>query len=95
MRSPIPREVLAALAPGPVRRRLLQRSLAASQQRERRPQAAWAAKLLLGESWWDVARTAVWAARPGRAWFAARGAPVTRRRRLTHPLRVLGVSEGR
>ncbi len=71
-RTPVPKEVLARLSPGPVRRRLLHRTLAVSQARpaDRRP--ARLAKLLLGESWWDVARTAAWAARPGPAWHAAR-----------------------
>jgi hypothetical protein len=93
LRTSVPKEVLAALAPGPVRRRLLQRSLAASHAGVTRIpdlRAARVAKLLLGESWWDVARTAAWAAAPGRAWYDARGEAASLGRRLVHPLRSLG-----
>jgi hypothetical protein len=62
LRTPIPKEVVAALAPGPVRRRLLHRSLAAGARGSARP--ARVARLLLGESWWDVARSAASAALP-------------------------------
>lgn len=86
LRTPIPEEVLAELAPGPVRRRLLHRSLAQSgDARFRSPRAAWTAKLLLGESWWDVARTAAWAAAPGAEWFEARGRDASLASRATHP----------
>lgn len=89
LRTPIPREALGALAPGPVRRRLLHRSLAASAANERNQRAAWTAKLLLGESWWMVARTAAWAAFPGAAWHEARGRTSRASRRIGHPARVL------
>lgn len=88
LRTPVPKELLAALAPGPLRRRLLHRSLAASALGAR-DRAAWTAKALLGETWWDVARTAAWAAAPGDAWWEARGLRATRTRRIAHPLRVL------
>jgi len=88
LRTPIPKEVLAALAPGPVRRRLLHRSLARSGEASARTsRAAWTAKLLLGESWWDVARTAAWAAAPGADWFEARGREASWAARAAHPLR--------
>ena len=77
-----------ALAPGFVRRRLLRRSLAASML-EGSPRAARTAKILLGETWWEVARTAAWAAAPGAAWYEGRGTSATLPRRLSHPLRVL------
>ncbi len=83
LRTPVPKEVLARLAPGPVRRRLLHRSLAVSFARPHARRPARLAKLLLGESWWDVARTAAWAARPGDAWYVARG--VARRGRRATP----------
>lgn len=89
MRTPIPKEALAALAPGPVRRRLLHRSLARSGEAHARSRAAWTAKLLLGETWWDVARTAAWAAAPGPDWFEARGRGASAGVRAAHPLRAL------
>ncbi len=54
LRTPIPKEVLARLAPGPLRRRLLHRSLAASALQRRGGGAGWAARLLLRDSWWQV-----------------------------------------
>jgi hypothetical protein len=93
LRTSVPKELLAALAPGPVRRRLLRRSLAASHATAMRvpdARAARMAKLLLGESWWDVARTAAWAAAPGRAWYDRRGEASSLGRRLAHPARALG-----
>ncbi|MEM7411661.1 MAG: nucleotidyltransferase family protein [Myxococcota bacterium] len=81
LRTPIPKEVLSELAPGPVRKRLLHRSLARTAQEPRHQRRAWTVKLLLGESWWDVARTAAWAASPGEAWFSEPG-----RRPDAHPL---------
>jgi len=96
-RSAVPKEVLAGLAPGPVRRQLLHRTLAGadgSQEARRRERVA---KLLLGESWWDVARTAAWAAAPGRAWYEERAvlppsdaAPAARSRTRGGPSRPLG-----
>ncbi|UCE87510.1 MAG: nucleotidyltransferase family protein [Deltaproteobacteria bacterium] len=62
-RTPVPKEVLAALAPGPLRRRLLRRYLAAGARGAQR--SAHVARLLLGESWWDVARAAAAGAVPG------------------------------
>jgi hypothetical protein len=88
MRTPIPKEVLGELAPGPLRRRLLHRSLSWSADDPRRVRSAWTAKLLLGETWWDVARTASWAAAPGEAWYEARGRTPSLRQRLAHPLRL-------
>lgn len=87
LRSAIPKEALADLAPGPMRRRLLHRSLAISTAGDAR--AAWTAKVLLGESWWDVARTAAWAVAPGEAWYEGRGERPTPARRAAHPLRML------
>jgi hypothetical protein len=86
LRTPVPKELLARLAPGPLRRSLLRRTLASSFRRDGRSRAARAAKLLLGETWWDVARTAAWALRPGEAWYAARG---LRRSGSAPPLRTL------
>jgi hypothetical protein len=86
-RTPVPKEVIAALAPGPVRRGLLHRSLSASMRDEASRRPGRVAKLLLGESWWDVARTAAWATLPGAAWYAARGEAPRFRRRLTQPAR--------
>jgi hypothetical protein len=93
LRTSVPKELLGALAPGPVRRRLLRRSLAASHSGASRipdARAARVAKLLLGESWWDVARTAAWAAAPGRTWYERREEASSWSRRLVHPLRALG-----
>jgi hypothetical protein len=73
LRTPVPKEALAALAPGLVRRRLLHRSLAVAQRDGSGRRPARVAKLLLGETWWDVARTAAWAVRPGPTWYQARG----------------------
>ena len=86
-RTPVPKEVIAALAPGPVRRGLLHRSLSASMRDEASRRPGRVAKLLLGESWWDVARTAAWATLPGAAWYAARGEEPGFRRRLAQPAR--------
>jgi hypothetical protein len=66
--TPIPRQVLRRLAPGPVRRHLLHRSLAASQGKRSSCNAARAARLLLGENWWEVARAAARNAAPGHGW---------------------------
>ena len=53
--TPVPRGVLDRLAPGPVRRRLLHRSLRAGQ----RPRAGVGPRhLLMAENWWDLARAA-------------------------------------
>lgn len=87
LRTPVPKEVLACLSPGPVRRRLLHRSLARTTDPGGPPRHAWTAKVLLGESWWDVARTAAWAASPGDAWFEARGERPSSSTRMAHPLR--------
>lgn len=65
LRTPIPRDVLRRLAPGPVQRRLLHRSLAACQCEGRASRAARTARLLLGENWWEVARAAARTAKPG------------------------------
>lgn len=73
LRTPVPKEVLSGLAPGPLRRQLLHRSLAASHRSTGGEAGGRVAKLLLGETWWDVARTATWAAAPGRAWYEERG----------------------
>jgi hypothetical protein len=78
LRTAVPKEVLAELAPGPLRRRLLHRSLAAAAAGAPRP--ARVANLLLGESWWDVARTA-WSTLPE----AAREAAVTSNPRVAAP----------
>ena len=86
-RTPVPKEVIAVLAPGPVRRGLLHRSLSASMRDEASRRPGRVAKLLLGESWWDVARTAAWATLPGAAWYAARGEEPRIRRRLAQPAR--------
>ncbi len=72
VRTPVPQEVLARLAPGPVRRQLLHRTLAAQADAHDARTPGRVAKVLLGESWWDVARTAAWAAAPGRAWYEDR-----------------------
>lgn len=78
--TPIPREVLRRLSPGPVRSRLLQRSLAASQGRGSSCGAARAARALLGENWWEVARAAARNAAPRQrsadAWSGANAALV-------------------
>ncbi|GEM_PF-2106147 len=86
-RTPVPKEVIATLAPGPVRRGLLHRSLSASMRDEASRRPGRVAKLLLGESWWDVARTAAWATLPGAAWYAARGEEPGFGRRLAQPAR--------
>jgi hypothetical protein len=89
LRTPVPKEVIASLAPGPVRRRLLHRSLAASMRDGASRRSGRVAKLLLGESWWDVARTATWATLPGAAWYTARGEEPRLRSRLAQPMRSL------
>lgn len=89
LRTPVPKEVLADLAPGVVRRELLHRTLSASMRDGAGKRPGRMAKLLLGESWWEVARTAAWATLPGAAWYAARGEDGTLRRRLRQPARAL------
>jgi hypothetical protein len=90
LHTPIPREVLDRLAPGPVRRRLLHRSLAACQVKGGASRAARAAHLLLGESWWEVARAAARTAGPGgpSGWAPTTGSQV----RLSHAVRVVSPS---
>ncbi len=88
-RTPVPKEVLRALAPGPVRRGLVARSLAAQAESPHARRPGRVARLLLGESWWYVARTAAWAVAPGRAWYARRELEPGLARRITHPLRAL------
>jgi hypothetical protein len=94
LHTPIPRDVLGRLAPGPVRRRLLHRSLAACLVSGGASGAARAARLLLGESWWEVARAAARTAAPGTAgnpgWARATGTQV----RFSHPVRVVSPSAG-
>lgn len=68
--TPVPAGLLEALAPGPLRRRAIRRGLARSQEGPHL--AGRMAKLLLGDSWRDVARTALWALAPGRAWWEER-----------------------
>jgi hypothetical protein len=82
LRTPVPKEVLSELAPGPVRRQLLHRSLAASHREGGAATSGRVAKLLLGESWWTVARTATWAAAPGRPWYQERGLDPSLLRRI-------------
>jgi hypothetical protein len=94
-RTPVPKEVVAALAPGPVRRGLLHRSLQASMRDEASRRSARIAKLLLCESWWQVARTAAWATLPGAAWYATRGEEPKFLRRLAHPGRAFLEAGGR
>jgi hypothetical protein len=94
LRTPVPKEVLAELAPGPVRRRLLHRSLSPSSPDHDPKRRDRVAKLLLGESWWDVARTAAWATHPGRSWYEKRGETPNASRRLIHPLRALTQPSG-
>jgi hypothetical protein len=76
--TPVPREVLRRLSPGPVRSRLLYRSLAASQGRGSSCGAARATRALLGENWWEVARAAARNAAPRqrgeKAWNGANAA---------------------
>ncbi|MFQ5418007.1 MAG: nucleotidyltransferase family protein, partial [Myxococcota bacterium] len=71
----IPRDVLERLAPGPVRRRLLHRSLATQWRARDAAQGTRAPHLLCAESWWELARAA--------AHSAASAAP----RRLVQTLR--------
>jgi hypothetical protein len=59
LETPIPAEVLTGIAPGPIRRELLHRSLAACETRGATRRTVQTARALLGESWWDVARGAV------------------------------------
>ena len=59
LRAPVPRESLEALAPGRVRRQLLQRDAAAAVRQPRRRHPGWTSRLLRGDSWWSVARAAV------------------------------------
>jgi len=89
LHTPIPRDALRELAPGPVRRRLLHRSLAACQMRGVSSRAARAAQLLLAESWWDVARAAARSASVrSRNGLDLAGAGPTQVR-LSHPQRVV------
>jgi hypothetical protein len=92
--TPIPRDVLERLAPGPVRRRLLHRSLAACQVKGGASRAARTARLLLGESWWEVARAAARTAAPGTGahpgWRTSSGTQV----RFSHPVRVVSPFAG-
>jgi hypothetical protein len=85
--TPIPREVLRRLSPGPIRRRLLHRSLAASQGKGSSCNAARATRLLLGENWWEVARAAARDAAPrhgrAQAWGGASPALVRLSQRLS------------
>jgi len=67
--TPIPRTALARLSPGPIRRRLLQRSLAACHAGGATDRRMRATGALLGESWWDIARGAA------RARVASRPVP--------------------
>lgn len=94
LRTPIPRDVLGQLAPGPVRRHLLHRTLAACQVSRGASGAARAARLLLGESWWEVARAAAHTAastNPGSRRGAIPGATQVR---LSHPVRVVSSAAG-
>jgi len=86
--TPIPREVLRRLSPGPVRRRLLHRSLAASQGKGSGCSAARASRLLLGENWWEVARAAARNAATGHARTQAWGAASPALVRLSQSMRV-------
>lgn len=94
LHTPIPRNALERLAPGPLRRRLLHRSLAACQVKGGTSRSARAARLLLGESWWEVARAAARTASPGTGrpprWRAPSGTQV----RFSHPVRVVSPSAG-
>jgi len=93
LQTPVPRDAIRELAPGPLRRRLLQRSLAACQGRDRASRAARAAQLLLAENWWDVARAAARRAGAGSGRRAEHGGVgrVTQVR-LSHPQRVVSPS---
>jgi hypothetical protein len=94
LHTPIPRAVLGQLAPGPVRRRLLHRSLAACQVSGAASGAARAARLLLSESWWEVARAAARTAAPGTAGSPRRANAAGTQVRFSHPVRVVSPSSG-
>jgi hypothetical protein len=94
LHTPIPRAVLGQLAPGPVRRRLLHRSLAACQVSGATSGAARAARLLLSESWWEVARAAARTAAPGTAGSPRRANAAGTQVRFSHPVRVVSPSAG-
>jgi hypothetical protein len=87
----IPRAVLNRLAPGPVRRRLLHRSLAACQRTGASARTARTARVLLSESWWEVARAAARTAAPGGGQPQG-GVPRGNQIRLSHPVRVVSPS---
>jgi hypothetical protein len=94
LHTPIPGEVLQRLAPGPLRRRLLHRSLAACQVKGGTSRAAWTARLLLGESWWEIARAAARTAAPGSGGHPAWRTPSGTQVRFSHPVRVVSPFAG-
>jgi len=94
LQTPVPRHVLGRLAPGPVRRHLLHRSLAACQVSGSASGAARAARLLLGESWWEVARAAARTAAPRSPANRGRAVATGTQVRFSHPVRVVSPSDG-